>query len=349
MPIVRLRNSRRPTLPRLGKLRKGGAKPASGFGKDLTYFRFTAEGERPEVQAAFEAAYGKEPAMLRVYLPYATPDANFDAWQEAWAGGAKLLHRCDGEHMVRWLGDDGQYVNDPEMLQHKPCPFVNDRKNKNACKPIGRLSVILPELLEAGLVGLVTLETHSINDIAHIDAVLRDVASRSTSDKGLQGIEFVIRRQKEAIVRVMEDGKRASLDKWLVKIEPTSEWLLAQLHQAQAEQMGTLPEEARTPEGADWEDEAEEEERPANAWLQDKTLLGQVIGKAKDLGLDKDELLKRLGVSRLGEITYDLAEAMRRVGTPVEENAAPAQAELGAEEELEAEPEAARDPDEVPW
>ena len=117
MPIKSLQNATAPALPRLGKLRKGGQKPARGLGQDLTYFRFTAEDGNPEVEAAFREIYGDEPAMLRVYLPYADVASNFESWMEQWGGGERLLHRCDGEYCVKWLGEDGRYVFEHLALQ----------------------------------------------------------------------------------------------------------------------------------------------------------------------------------------------------------------------------------------
>lgn len=241
MPIKSLQNASRPALPRLGKLRKGGQKPARGLGQDLTYFRFTAEDGNPEVEAAFREIYGAEPAMLRVYLPYADVSSNFESWMEQWGGGERLIHRCDGEYCVKWLGEDGRYVFDPEMTLRHPCPFQGNTTDRNRCREVGRLQVVLPELWEAGYVGLVTLETHSINDIIHIDSVLRQTAERTMNkETGLRGIEFILRRKPVRISRPGGANGPAMTTKWLVKIEPTSEWLLAQLELARQEQMGIL-------------------------------------------------------------------------------------------------------------
>ncbi|MHB0857838.1 MAG: recombination directionality factor [Anaerolineae bacterium] len=235
MPIKRLQNANRPALRILGKLRKGGPKGSSGsekarggFGRDLTYFRFVSPD--PEVQKAFIDIYGENPSMLRVYLPYDTPERNFDSWREEW-GGARLKHRCDGEFCVKWLTPEGSYRVDPTMQEKRPCP--------GGCKEVGRLVVILPELWHAGFVGLVTLETHSINDIIHINQVLDDTMSRSAS--GLRGIAFALRRVPEVISTPNGSGGRRQVEKWLVRIEPASEWLLAQLEHAKHEALSTAP------------------------------------------------------------------------------------------------------------
>lgn len=236
MPIRRLADSKRAAFPRIAKIRKGGKKGEKRPGADLSYFRFTAEPGYEDAEALFAELYGPEPQALRVYLPYSTPAGNFDAWQEQWAGG-NLIHRCDGEYCVKWLGPDGKVVLDPRQEQKRPCPFINDRANRNACKPVGRLELILPELWKAGLMGLVTLETHSINDIAHIGVVLEEMYKRADHDKGLQGIAFMLHRRQERIRRATDTGTQM-VTKWLVKIEPETEWMLAQLDTARREQLG---------------------------------------------------------------------------------------------------------------
>jgi len=200
-----------PRFPRLGKLRKGGEKPAVGNkpGAELNYFRFTSE--NPAIVAAFHEAYGNQPAMLRVYLPYPSTEMNFSTWKEAWAAGG-LVHRCDGETCQIWRTPDGKYSQVP-----KPCP--------GGCKEVGRLEVILPELITAGFVGYVTLETHSLHDLMNITATLEAVR-QSVQDRpnGLQGIEFVLRRKKERISTPDGKGGRTSREKWLVSIEPVPSW-----------------------------------------------------------------------------------------------------------------------------
>lgn len=200
-----------PRFPRLGKLRKGGEKPATGNkpGAELSYFRFTSE--NPAIVGAFHDAYGTQPAMLRVYLPYPSTEMNFSTWKEAWAAGG-LVHRCDGETCQIWRTPDGKYSQEP-----KPCP--------GGCKEVGRLEVILPELITAGFVGYVTLETHSLHDLMNITATLEAVR-QSAQDRpnGLQGIEFVLRRKKERISTPDGKGGRATREKWLVSIEPVPSW-----------------------------------------------------------------------------------------------------------------------------
>ena len=223
MPIRGITDSVQPGLPRIGKLRKGGEAPRNAAGQvvkmgaDLDHFRFTSE--RPEVQAAFEDAYGATPALVHIYLPYADIERNFGCWKERWAAGG-LVHRCDGETMQIWLGPEGLYHKSP-----KPCD--------GDCDEVGRLSVIVPELVQAGYVGYVTLETHGINDLLSIQASLLAAAeSRAGNDLGLRGIQWNLRRVKEKISTPMGNGKRVRREKWLVKLEPAADWVQLQLQAA---------------------------------------------------------------------------------------------------------------------
>jgi len=196
VPIKRIQENLRNAFPDIGELRKGGPKTERGIGEELDHWRFTSD--RPEIVQSFIAAYGEEPRLLHVYLPYATVDENFEAWQEEY-GSSGLMHRCDGEMMVRWRGADGKMHDDP-----KPCPYASGEKtrkdDKDGCVPTGRLHLILPELVRAGYVGYVTLLTGAVNDIASITASLKDAAERRKGNpNGLRGIEWTLRRHYEKI------------------------------------------------------------------------------------------------------------------------------------------------------
>lgn len=237
MPIKGLtdKDSLTPRFPRIGKLRKGGEKGAKGFGPDLDHFRFTSE--RPEAVAAFVAAYGQQPRQINCYLPYASADANFPTWKEEWKAGG-LQHRCDGQTCTIWLMPDGKkYSREP-----KPCP--------GGCDEVGRLELIIPELLEAGIVGTVSLETHSLNDMMSIMASLTHVEQmRGDNPLGLRGIMFTLRRVPEKISTPGwgdNKGKRQLVEKWLVKIEPAVDWVTAQMALQRAGSMPALTTDENT-------------------------------------------------------------------------------------------------------
>lgn len=229
MPIKGLTDDIAPRLPSLGKLRKGDEKPERGPGKDLTYFRFT--GAKPEIEQAFEAAYGATPGTLTVYLPYATAEECFATWQEEWAAGG-MVHRCDGQTMQIWRDGSGF------ARGAKPCPYFDGSKKRSkqapGCDEVGRLIVVLPELIRAGYVGYVTLETHSKNDMLNILGSLRDAQSHAGA-QGLAGIPFTLYRREEAISTPTDDGGRVTRKKWLVFIEPSAQWVQVRMAIAHAQ------------------------------------------------------------------------------------------------------------------
>jgi hypothetical protein len=207
---------------RIGKLFKGEKKQKKQgekgeyeiFGKELDHWRF--ESDIPVVKDAFTQTFGEKPQSIAVYLPFPTRDENWQTCKEAYTVTG-LQHRCDGAICSRWLNlKTGKYESTPI-----PCPSLamNDAERKrNGCVNIGRLKVFIPAL---GEVGFVTMETHSINDIARINMWLAGYESMRP-DK-LKNIPFSLYRYKEAI-GTPRDNKRAKTDKWLVGLKPDSEW-----------------------------------------------------------------------------------------------------------------------------
>lgn len=208
MPIIGL-TDRGAAFPRIGTLRKGGAKVSDRQpGQDLKD-HFRLETSDPEIAKAFARAYGDKPNHIRVMLPYATVAENFDTWQEAWTAGA-LQHRCNGQTCVRWFQKDGTYSSKPV-----PCP--------GGCKPAGRLVAWIPDLQRAGVV---VVPTTSVHDIAELQSNL-EAAEALRGD--LRGIPFVLSRRPRKISIPDKDGKRRRLEKWLLSIEPAPDWVRLQL------------------------------------------------------------------------------------------------------------------------
>lgn len=206
----------------IGKLFKGDRKQKKQgdkgeyeiFGKELDYWRF--ESDIPIIKEAFDAAFPGKPRDLPVYLPFATRDENWMTCKEAYTAGA-MQHRCDGETCSVWLDvKTGTYKTTPI-----PCPtlaMTDAERKRNGCVNIGRLKVFIPAL---GELGFVTMETHSINDIARLDTWLAGYASMSST--GLRNIPFSLYRYEEAI-STPRDGKRVRTNKWLVGLKPDSSW-----------------------------------------------------------------------------------------------------------------------------
>lgn len=208
MPIKRL-IQQAAQFPIIGKLRKGDKKPnEKQMGKDLDYFRFDTDDA--DAMSKFAAKYGSEPKAINVYLPFRTIDENFSCWQEAYTAGG-LKHRCDGETCVIWQDEQGKYRHDP-----KPCP--------GGCKEVGRLTVVIPELLRFAYV---SVETHSVNDIMQLQ---RNLNAAFALRGDLTGIPFLlIRRPVEISTPSGNDGKRARRTKALLFLEPHPEWVQVKL------------------------------------------------------------------------------------------------------------------------
>jgi hypothetical protein len=238
------RKSATPRFTRLGIIRKG---EKTGEGRntrlnDLDYFRFKAESQ--EIAQAFFDAYGEKPVLIRCYLPYQTVEENWQTWMEEW-GRSGLIHRCDGETMVQWLNGDKTYQRDYTQAKQRQCPYATGEKERTTknpgCSEIGRLTIIIPELLEVGFFGYVTVITTSTNDLANISNSLFEAENKAREfgrERGLQGIEFSLRRVLEEIgIRYQQkngDYIKTRGNKWMIRLDPSQEWARRQLEIAQA-------------------------------------------------------------------------------------------------------------------
>ena len=273
MPIKGLtdRDSIKPRLARLGKLRKGGEKTDPRKpGKDLPYFRPDLNGE---AQQAFVDAYGGEPKMVNAVLFYDTLEDNFSTWIECWDASG-LVFRSDGEHWIIWR------EGDTYKRGKKPHRDHVDQKE------IGRLEFLVPELVQQGFKGTVTLETHSKNDLLHITKILL----AAEQERGtLKWAQFILRRVKESIgVPGYGDrkGQRSRADKWLVKIEPPRQMFDAMLDAPTDVVVEALPEP--------------EEERPEH-WSDDHDNAQKFWQFASDYGYKAEDVYKALDVARISD------------------------------------------------
>lgn len=230
MPIQGL-TDRQAAFPQIGILRKGDVKQsATAPGRDLTHFRFTSE--HADVMAAFTGAYGTAPTDINVLLPYRTTDENLAAWREHWIAGG-LVHRCDGKTTVVSRKADGTYTNDP-----KACP--------GQCKPVGRLSVIVPELKRLAFVTVLTTSLHDIMTLTE------NLTALEMINGDLRGIPLILRRRPRKISvpethpkghpqQYQPTGKRVRREKWLLTIEAAPQWVALQLATQQTLALPRLP------------------------------------------------------------------------------------------------------------
>jgi hypothetical protein len=306
---------RAPEFPRIGELRKGDVKrEANRPGADLNqFFRFTSTD--PEVLKRFVDTFGTQPASLIVYLPHQHADEVFTAWKEEWSQGG-LVHRCNGELCAVWRGSDGKYYTEP-----RPCP--------GGCKETGRLKVVIPDI---GRLAYITVLTTSKNDIMHLSSQL---AAYESLRGDLRGIPFRLCRLKAKISTPGANGQRARREKWLISIEPSSQWVDLQIEATRLAALPRLPQTqtlalpAPEYDDAEWEDarpdedyEADNDDTPPPAAQQQPT--GQPEQQAtsaqqqptgnggkRDHPPTREELVERM---------RELATESQALGQPVELN-----------------------------
>jgi hypothetical protein len=233
MPIKQFSNPQKPGMV-IGALHKGSPKTDAGMGKELPYWRFSST--IPGVEEAFLAAYGAQPTKISVYFPFATPDDVFSYWCEVWSASS-LQHRCDGETATLWR--EGSNI----MNGHKPCPGGH-KDNNPLNDSVGRMVVIVPELVQAGFAGYVTVQTKGKNDILHIVRVLQEAYEiRKDNPLGLRGIRFDLCRVKESISAPgfgKTAGQRTHVDKYNIKLYRSIEFELLQIEMARRDAL-SLP------------------------------------------------------------------------------------------------------------
>lgn len=236
MPIQGLTDVGRSRFPTGGIIRKGAPRPADGRrpGEDLEWFRFTSDDTR--LLDRWREIYGDKPSEVRVYLPGASADDNFEAWREHWEAGG-LIHRCDGINCVLWRDPHtAEIVSTP-----RKCPFLNAPRAEKLCKPVGRLSVLIRDF--GRMVG-VTVLTTSLHDIMELQG---NLAALEMITGNLRGIPLVLSRAKRKISMPDQKnkGKRLRLAKSLLRLEADPKWvqfqLAAQEHMATPRLDGSRP------------------------------------------------------------------------------------------------------------
>lgn len=214
------------------------------MGQDLDHFRPTPADNAPDpakLLADIEELYGETPGdkdhPIPVYLSSATRDVAWMAFNEEWKGG-KLVdayapdedgtypHRCDGEYLWRFDKGANGYV-----ITNVACPYslttnesprerVVDKYGKaGGCKPVGRLTLILPDLFERGHLGVARFLTNSVWDIANISHML----SATEQMFGMTyGVPMWIRRVEKEIAYT-EGGVKKRVRKNLIDmyVDPT--------------------------------------------------------------------------------------------------------------------------------
>lgn len=308
MPIRGLTDNNKARLPLAGRLRKGGPKThPKKPGPDLTYFRFV--GEMPHAEGAWHASFPPEPKRVAFYVPHETPEKVFQTWYEEW-GANGMRHRCDGEWIVQERTDDaaGKYTfYEPG---EKRCPYADDPDAVKEHRVVGRMEMIIPELVAEGIVGVVLFVTHSKWDVKQIWAALNKVYDWRGN---LEGVRFILWRQMTQISTPPweEGGARRKTTKSLVYCAPEQDWVKAQLEQQQAAAYGLLPEPSVE---ADYEDIVVDEET-GEIIEAEASVVVEELPRDEVVQMAKDEL----GAEVVSEGEAELEKFFGPRGEPVEE------------------------------
>ncbi len=233
-------------------------------GKELPYFRF--ESPRPEVKAVFDEAYGPEPKVINVILPFPTAVENFQTCIEIWKAGG-LIHRCNGQVMRLWRDEKG-VIHAAPPAEPKPCPWAgHPEAAPKDHRWVGRLFVIIPELLSAGFPGLVSLVTTSKNDDMSIADQLADIEEKRRlwehTDWPLHYMRCTLRRVPKLLSSPNDEKEgpaRVRRQHYMVEIEPVVHWVERQIEAIQEPLQ--LPEPPK--QKPDWHDvSTKDQERKA--------------------------------------------------------------------------------------
>ena len=213
MPVMGLsdRASLDPRIQEIGRIRKGAQKNGGGPGRDLTYFRYVPSARHMESAKVFEELYGKEPTSLEVYFPLDQMEQVFGSWRERYGQNKLCTLRCDGARWHDWVDGDRHFHSEAGQECDLDCRDTESRCPKCPLTYVGRLSVMLKPMWEKGQIGIVTVITSSVNDIANVSAKL-------VQWEPLRGKPFALWRAPERI-GVPIKGKRAAKISDLLHLE----------------------------------------------------------------------------------------------------------------------------------
>jgi hypothetical protein len=238
MPIKGL-TDRGLAFPVIGQIRKGAPKGEKAPGKDLDYFRVVFDEEEGDAQAKFVQVYTAQPKEINILLPFNDLDRMWSAWLEAYTAG-QMVARSDGA-IVTYRKDTktgelavfgGVNVKTGEIEKYTEGLAAGwDYQSKPVYyKAVGRLKLIVPELMRAAYLLLLT---SSKFDIMHISEQL--LAYQELTNGNMAGVPFTLRRRPVKISVPMgtreEPGKRTRMVKHLLSIEIAPHWVERKLFQ----------------------------------------------------------------------------------------------------------------------
>lgn len=243
---------------KLGQIRKGERVEEDGKIKirDLDYFRVTFRPDEQRAAAVFRSVYGEQPRAINIRLAFPEIGQNWDAFYECYSKGGMIAKAgTDTEGTMHWLFyrdhgtneiliRNGQAVNErgssllANEIDLEAPVYTYKTKDGEApafLEPIGRLSVVIPELAKIsgtpgasdfypGRVGYLEFRATSPHDIRNISAELAaiDYVARQAG-KSISGIPLVLKRREDEISKNIK-GKLSRGPSWLVHVEVLPTW-----------------------------------------------------------------------------------------------------------------------------
>ena len=225
---------------RLGSCHKGDKRKGNSIGKDLIN-KFRLELPSP-YDAAIKAAYGTtRPTEVRVFFPHDTTEEVFETWNDAFSKKG-LLHRCNGENIVREIGLVDSYRGGKKYKKrsaedcNKPCLKKEGEAICNKCTSTGYLKFIVRELFPyAGMSQVLTSQLTGITDVIGVTKQLRALEERYgslrkspvPSPSTWNYIPYVLKRVPREISRPMmdTDGGYSRTTAYPIVITEDPEWL----------------------------------------------------------------------------------------------------------------------------
>jgi len=301
--------NRKPALPVIGTIRKGGERGTSKKGNfkggdDLDYFR--VEFKDADAARVFEQVYGKEPTRIKVMLAYTEIERAWRITFEAYNASGNLQLATDGDEegcTVLFCAADPARVGTPYR------PGVDLEVKARA-----RLSVIVPALQRVAALNFVTNSTYDIMRIT--DALKYYFSDREDGGLGLpaNNIPLILYRSPEEVATsyTNRDGQlvRSRSIFSLVKLEIDPDWAQLQLLARQQDAYALVGGHAAVPElgpgdlddyGVDIETGEIIEDEPAKPthWTQNSEYVERFWAMVEDSGMTDRQALDALSVEAL--------------------------------------------------
>lgn len=199
-------------FPQIATVRKGSPKANGQMGKNLSYFRIVFNKGEDAACTVFNKTFGTQPTQFEAMAPFNEIARFWDYWREGYiraggSAGGMMIHRCDGAwvnferdpktrqiNVMNWLDLNGQRVECQCKSGAGEPLFVGKNKKGEPvpyfCRPVGRLSLIVPALKREAYV---LLTTTSLYDILNITNNLKAILDNNGH---ILGIPLIVSRRE---------------------------------------------------------------------------------------------------------------------------------------------------------